>query len=117
MKNKALLYLLPVLIFYLHTAAYALDPLRLQINTSLPEGVKTIGAAAQHYADVVGYKLKTTYPAPKEASTISFQELNTLTLVTGIKTIDEAILTLLSEGQILIVDHENKLISFDIERD
>ena len=113
MKNKAFIFLVPILILYLNINAHALDPLRVQINTSLPEGIKTIGAAAQHYADVAGYKIKISYPAPKEASQIAFQEFNTLTLVAGIKPIDEAILGLLNDGQVLIIDHENKLISFD----
>ena len=116
--NQAKLFfpLLPVL-FLISTQAFALDPLRINIRTDLPAKLKTIGAAAQYYADVAGYQIKTTYPAPHYASVIASEEINTLSLTSETKPIDEAILSLLGEGCVLVVDHEHQLISFDIKED
>ena len=118
MKQTRLFFsLLPVLFIFTINHAFALDPLRINIRTDLPKKIKTIGAAAQYYADVAGYQIKTTYPAPQYASVIASEELNMLALVSETKPIDEAILSLLGEGCILVVDHEHKLISFDIKED
>ena len=115
-QTKLLLSLLSVL-FFVSSQAFALDPLRINIRTDLPKKIKTIGAAAQYYADVAGYQITTTYPAPHYASVIASEEINTLSLTSETKPIDEAILGLLGEGCVLIVDHEHKLISFDIKED
>ena len=116
MKQIKLFFsLLPVLLFLISNQAFALDPLRIHIRTDLPKKIKTIGAAAQYYAVVAGYNIKTTYPAPHYASVIASEEINTLSLVSELKPINEAILSLLGEGCVLVVDHEHKLISFDIK--
>ena len=113
MKIKIFFSLLPILLFSFQALAF--DPLRLSIKTDLPENIKHIGTAAQYYVNTIGYRVKIDYPAPQDAYQIASEELNTLSLTSELKPIDEAILSLLGEKYVLIVDHEHKMISFDMK--
>lgn len=93
--------------------AYAMDPMRLGIRTNLPKQFNTIGQAAKYYADAIGYKLVTAYPAPEESAAIADERINPLARSGGVKPIEEAILSLLRQGCNLVIDHEHKLFSFE----
>lgn len=111
MTPKHLLAILTVLVFC--SAANAADPMRIQIRTTLPERITTIGPAAQYYADVIGYRLVTGYPAPQECAKIAKRTINTLADKNRILPVEEAILALLDSNCKLVIDHEHKLFAFE----
>jgi hypothetical protein len=95
------------------TSAQALDPMRLGIRTDLPGEVKTVGQASQYFADAIGYQLVTQYPAPEESAVIAAETISPLSITSGIKPVEEAIISLLRSGCNLVIDHEHKLFSFE----
>ena len=110
--QKAAPFLIVFLLFSFLPNAYAFDPMRIQIRTVLPKEIKTVGDAAQYYADVIGYRLETLYPAPEESSLIAAEQISPLFFTNSVLAVDDAILALLREPYVLIIDHEHKLFSF-----
>ena len=110
--RKAAPFLIVFLLFSFLPNAYGFDPMRIQIRTVLPKEIKTVGDAAQYYADVIGYRLETLYPAPEESSRIAAEQVSPLFFTNDILAVDDAILALLREPYVLIIDHEHKLFSF-----
>ena len=96
--------------------ALALDPMRIGIRSGLPEEIQTVGEAAQYYADVIGYRLVTQYPAPAESGLIATETINPLARAAGIKPVEEAILALLRADCLLVIDHDHKLFSFESKK-
>ncbi len=93
----------------------AMDPMRTPIRMRLPDHIRTIGGAAQYYADTVNCRLVTSYPAPKESSAITSNPINPLAPIdTGkVFPIEEGILMLLDDDDWLVIDQEHKLFSFE----
>ena len=98
-------------------AGYAFDPMRIQVRTLLPEDIKTVGEAAQYYADAIGYKLITIYPAPEESRKISRAPISLLARKNTVMAVEDAIITLLDERYFLVIDHQHKLFSFKLGAD
>jgi len=111
------IFLIGILITsFLPASALALDPMRIGIRTGLPEEIQTVGEAAQYYADVIGYRLVTKYPAPAESGLIATETINPLARAAGIKPVEEAILALLRADCLLVIDHDHKLFSFESKK-
>jgi hypothetical protein len=111
MKKAYLLAAVMVIAFC--GAANAADSMRIQIMTSLPERLTTIGPAAQYYADVIGYRLVTGYPAPQECEKLARRTINPVVNKNRILPVEEAILALLDKNCKLVIDHEHKLFAFE----
>lgn len=109
--RKMILAIVLALLFC--STASAADPMRIQIRTYLPEKLNTIGPAAQYYADVIGYRLVTGYPAPPECGWIARRTINPLADKNRILPVEEAILALLDRNCNLVIDHEHKLFAFE----
>jgi len=92
----------------------AVDPMRIPIRMRLPDHIRTVGGAAQYYADTVNYRLVTSYPAPDESARIATQPINPLapTDTSKVFPVEEGILMLLDDG-CLVIDQEHKLFSFE----
>ena len=101
-----------VLVLFLSINIYALDDTHLFVRSTLPPEIKTIGEAAEYYAQIIGYTLKITPPAPIESARISDEPISILVKKGMIIPIDEAILGLLKEEYSLVIDKEHKLFSF-----
>ncbi len=112
-KSLACLGVLIPLILAAAGSAYALNPMRIQIRTALPESINTVGQAAQYFADAIGYNLVTAHPAPAESRSIANELLNPLSNTNNTQPVEEAILSLLREEYVLVVDHDHKLFSFE----
>lgn len=97
--------------------AFAVDKMRIQIRTGLPQHLHTVGDAAQYYADVIGYRLVTQYPAPDASARIAREPVSLLAHIhpseSKIKPVEDAILSLLDERYVLVIDHDHKLFSFE----
>ncbi len=96
--------------------ALALEPMRIRVRTELPPDLVTVGQAAQYYADSVGYKLTTQYPAPPESGKIANEIINPYSRKNTVLAIEESILELLALEYLLVIDDEHKLFSFEKEK-
>jgi len=113
LKPNAILMTALILFFGLVGSAYGFDAMRIQIRTVLPSEIATIGAAAQYYADVTGYRLTTAFPAPAESNQIAAEQISPLAFTDKVLAVEDAILALLREPYQLVIDHEHKLFSFE----
>ncbi|WP_054697637.1 hypothetical protein [Desulfosarcina cetonica] len=93
--------------------AHAFDPMRIPVGTALPTGIKTVGKAAQYYADAIGYRLLTDNPAPAESAGIAGEGLSPLSKIDSIMPVEEAILAILRTEYVLVIDHNHKIFSFE----
>lgn len=110
---KSAILIIPVL-FIVSGTALALDPMRIQIRTVLPENTQTVGQAASYFAASIGYRLVTSHPAPPESRSIANELLNPLVTTNTVRPVEEAILALLRENYSLVIDHQHKLFSFEL---
>lgn len=103
------------LILFPFSQVEAMDPMRIPVRMRLPDHIRTIGEAAQYYADITKYRLVTSYPAPSESAGIAIQPINPLAPTdTGkVFPIEEGILMLLDDDCNLVIDQEHKLFSFE----
>ncbi len=97
--------------------AEQLNPLRVTIKTSIPQGVKTVGEAIEYLLVRSGYSL-----IEPEGMGIDVQQLMELDLPQvhrklGPITLDIALNTLSGEGYDLIVDPVHRKISFILTSD
>jgi hypothetical protein len=92
---------------------YAFDPMRIQIRTILPKEITTVGAASQYYAQVIGYRLVTSDPAPKESAGIAAEPISPLFFTNRIMAVEDAILAILRAPNLLVIDHEHRVFSFE----
>lgn len=111
MRKTYLLAIVMVIAFC--GGANAADSMRIQIRTFLPERLTTVGPAAQYYADVIGYRLITGYPAPQACARIAGRTINPLADKNRILPVEEAILALLDKNCKLVIDQEHKLFAFE----
>ncbi len=114
MRKIAVLLLLSLM---LTGKAFAVDQMRIPIRTVLPQYIHTVGDAAQYYADVIGYRLVTQYPAPDESARIAGEPVSLLARThpseSTIKAVEDAILALMDKSDVLVIDHDHKLFSFE----
>ncbi len=95
------------------SSGFALDnSLKSQTRLYLPAGIKTVAEAAQYFISPHNYKVMYRGNAPGEAYRISQQTLPATMPRGSVMTVENALLTLIGNDQILIVDTEHKLISF-----
>jgi len=88
------------------------NPLRLEVRFDLPEGVSSVDQAAQYFIEAHGYQVQYAPSAPAEAVNIGSSELPNYLPSGKLLTIEKALLELLQNDEVLIVDTKNKLISF-----
>jgi type IV pili sensor histidine kinase/response regulator len=113
MKQKALMLLALLAAYFVPQSAFALDPMRIQIRTNFPAHLETVGQAAQYFARGIGYRLATDHPAPEESAQIATEAIGPLARSSQVMPIEEAILSLLRPNHHLVIDHQNKLFSFE----
>lgn len=111
MKRSTLVLIM--ILLTLSAKAYAMDAMRLRIRTHLPNGIETVGQAAQYYAVTIGYRLTVDPPAPSESYRIATELLSPLARTDRILPVSEAILALLKDNYRLVIDTKNKLFSFE----
>jgi len=88
------------------------NPLKLQVRFNLPEGINSVHQAAQYFIEAHGYQIQYALSAPTEAIMIARAKLPNYLPSGKLLTIEKALLELLQDDQLLIVDTTNKLISF-----
>lgn len=88
------------------------NPLRIQTRMQWPSHVDTIGEAARYVLAPTGYQLVTMPPAPREAVAITTRPISPQAIQFRTLPIDEALLAIAGPGIKLVVDTQNKLVSF-----
>ncbi|WP_263147653.1 hypothetical protein [Pseudomonas sp. RIT-PI-AD] len=89
-----------------------IDPLSLYARTVYPEDVKTVGDAARYLLEPTGYQLVVVYPAPKDASNIYKRKIPPIAKVHRTMPIIDALQILIGNDNWIVIDRNNKLISF-----
>lgn len=102
-----------ILTFIVSSQVSAIEnPLKLQVRFNLEEGTSTIHKAAQYFIEPHGYRVQYVGSAPSEAIAIASKQLPINLPYGKLLTIESALLELLHTDQKLIIDTQNKLISF-----
>ncbi|HBP2017215.1 TPA: hypothetical protein L5W21_006251 [Pseudomonas aeruginosa] len=89
-----------------------IDPLSLYARTVYPEDVKTVGDAARYLLEPTGYQLVVVYPAPKDAVDIYQRKIPPIAKIHRTMPIIDALQILIGNDNWIVVDRNNKLISF-----
>lgn len=88
------------------------DLMTQQVNLELPEKVYCVGQAAQHYADVIGYRLLQGFDETLESDLIACRPITAHYPSDTCLPVEEAILGLVDEPCQLVVDHYYKIFAF-----
>ena len=104
-----------LLAFTVHLSAGEFNELRLGTRLNLDPNIKTVKQAVDWMLRPTSYKLTVKYPAPMEALEISRSPISPLVQddANRVLPIEEAILLVIGGDNRLVVDHENRLISFE----
>lgn len=95
------------------SSALALDNLELMIRTSYPKDIKKVGDAIQYIVEPFGYTvIKNSRFSPSSAS-IANKPLIPLAREIRTMPVYDAIQVLIGPENTILVDHQNKLISFE----
>lgn len=90
-----------------------INPLNRQIRMNLPHGIKHVDQAVLYVLRATPYKLALGYPASGSASIIAMQPVSPEAFEGSVMTIADALLILIGEDNQLLIDADNKLISFE----
>lgn len=86
------------------------DPLEIHTRTLYPKELKTVSQALQYLLEPIGYEVSTQYL--DNAKEIIALPITPMARQVKTMALYDAIQTLIGEDNIIVVDHENKLISF-----
>lgn len=96
--------------------AVEINPLTLFVRTVYPEDVQTVGEAAQYLLETSDYLLVTDYPASSSAQKIAQRKIPPIAKVHRTMPLVDALQLLIGEGNWVVVDHVNRLVSFTEEK-
>lgn len=88
------------------------DHLDVYVRTLYPPEVKTVREAATYLLESTDYRLITTFPAPTESREMADATIPPLARLPRTMSITDALLVLIGPDNWLVVDRENKLVSF-----
>lgn len=91
------------------------DPLRMNVIMQFPTNVKTVQQAAQYLLETAKYKLVLNPTDPDGARQIFSRTLLPQDANGTLQTIENALLQIGGDDTVLIIDRENKLISFEFQ--
>lgn len=102
--------LLAALLFSL--AANAYDPFEVKLRTTYPKTMKNIGQAVKFIIEPFEYQLITNTRHTQGASRIASMPITPMARTTRTMAVYDAIQALIGPNNTILVDHENKLVSF-----
>jgi conjugative transfer region protein (TIGR03748 family) len=91
--------------------ALAMNPLRLQVQLRLPAEARTVGAAVRYLLEPSGYRL--IGAASQDAQVILARPVPARVRSPALVAIDDALLRVAGEDVRLVVDHANRLVTFE----
>lgn len=92
---------------------HAVNQLKLGTQLALPDSVRTVQQAANYLLTPTGYSLMVPNDGFREAVSILNRPVSLDARGTGLTTIESALLIVAGEDVRLVVDHVNKLVSFE----
>lgn len=105
-----------LLTFFASMQSIAIEnPLKLQVRFNLPPEIETVHGAANYFISPHQYQVQYASSAPAIAIEIGQQPLPVNRPEGGLLDIESALLSLLNDDQVLIIDTKNKLISFGMK--
>ena len=111
--TAALVVLLILLSLASYVAADYANPFRVRVRASYPQGMKTVGQAANHLLETIDYRVIVGAPAPLEAREISRMGIGPLARTGAIMPLEDALLLLVGDQNRVVVDHEHRLVTFE----
>lgn len=97
-------------------SARSFDALRLKVVMQFPPNVKTIQHATQYLLETANYKLAISPTHPEETRLILSRPLLPQDRDGSLKAIEDALLQISGEDTVLIIDRENKMLSFELHK-
>lgn len=88
------------------------NPLKVQARFVLPQDIKTVEQAARYFIEPYGYAVQYRGSSPSEARLIGQTALGPGLPKGKIMSVETALLKLLDDDEMLIIDNDNRLISF-----
>ena len=95
------------------TTANSINPLNRQIRMNVPREIQHVDQAVLYVLNATPYKLALGYPASDSASIIAMQPVPPEAFEGRVMTIAESLLMLVGVDNQLLIDSNNKLISFE----
>lgn len=92
------------------------DPLTVYMRTVWPDDVKTIRQAIDYLLEPTGYRLVTSYPAPREAALLVDKPIPPIAYVHRTMPVLDALQLLVGLDKYVVVDHAHHLVSFQKSR-
>ncbi|WP_275211838.1 pilus assembly protein PilL [Citrobacter freundii] len=92
------------------------DPLTVYMRTVWPEDVKTVRQAIDYLLEPTGYRLVTSYPAPREAALLVDKPIPPIAYVHRTMPVLDALQLLVGLDNYVVVDHAHHLVSFQNNR-
>lgn len=96
--------------------ARTFDPLRLKVVMRFPPNIKTIQHATQYLLETANYKLALSPTNPEETRMILSRKLLPQDRDGSLKAIEDALLQISGDDTVLIIDRENKMLSFEFHK-
>lgn len=89
-----------------------IDTLSIYVRVVFPDNVKTVGDAVEYLIEPTGYRLATSYPAPRDASLMVSKRLPPIIKIERTMPVIDALQILIGVDNTIVVDPVHKLISF-----
>ena len=105
-------YAAPIVTSNVPSTNIPIDPLTLSIRTVWGPDIKTVKDAVHWIIEPIGYRLVTSYPAPKESATMAQSTLPPAIKMHRTMAILDALQLLIGTENTVIIDKRNHLISF-----
>lgn len=102
-----------VILFVLSANHAFADPMKMGTRLYFSSEIRTVGQAAKQILRPTGYKLLLTEPAPYESNEIASHPISKNALSQNVLSIEDALLRLVGDENRVIIDHANKLVSFE----
>ncbi|WP_345831107.1 pilus assembly protein PilL (plasmid) [Pantoea sp. BRR-3P] len=88
------------------------DPLTVYMRTVWPEDIKTVRQAVDYLLEPTGYRLVTSYPAPREAALLVDKPVPAIAKMHRTMPVLDALQLLVGLDSYVVVDHAHHLVSF-----
>lgn len=104
----------PLLAFVLlfSFSANAIDNLEIKLRTSYPKDAKSVAEAVNFLLEPVGYELQPFNKYAKGSVDVAFKPITPINRQIRTMSIYDAIQSLIGVENTILVDHENKIVSF-----
>lgn len=92
------------------------DPLTVYVRTVWPDDFRSIRQAVNYLLEPTGYRLVTSYPAPREAALLVDKPIPPIAYVHRTMPVLDALQLLVGLENYVVIDHAHRLISFQKSR-